>query len=175
MIEAALEESGESLQVVYEAPLALQADTPLAEALATLQGFAQKISTMGHPCVALSIPVDSMDFPLAELLPVLDLSLPLVFSFTIELDDTQVSRLYPLFQEYGVGLGWSGAKGAESLQLGTVALTIIRGTIEIRPLRCVIETMLAKTSRQQHVVLIFQDEPPAVASMRNAAVMLDLF
>ena len=174
-IEAALEDCAESLQVVYEAPLVLQADTPVAEAVSLVHDLVEQIGALAQPCAALSIPADSADFPFGEFLQVLDVSIPVVFCFATGLADTQASHLYPLFKEYAVGLCWTGGAGEEALQFGPVALTIIRGPLEMRRLRGVIETILATTSQEQHSILIFQDEPPDIQSMRNAAVMLDLF
>lgn len=175
LIEAALEDSAESLQVVYEAPLVLQADTPVAEVVSILHAFAEQITTIGHPCAAVVIPADSADFPFAEFLQALHISIPLVFVFTADLDGMQSTKLHSLFKEYDVGLCWSGGAGAEVLQFGPVALTLIRGPLEMRQLRSVIETILSETKGGQQSILIFQGQAPAIESMRNAAVMLDLF
>ena len=175
MIELALEDSAESLHIVYEAPVVLQRETAVAEAVSTLEAFARQIIGSGHHGAAVVVLVKGVDFPFGELLQGLDITIPLIFAFAADMDSAQCAVLLPLFKEHGVGLCWSGGAGAEALAFGPVALTIIREQLDMRQLRGVIETILSRTTAEQDSILIFQGEPPDLELMRNAAVMLDLF
>ena len=174
-IEEALEDSAETLRIVYEAPVILQHETVVTEVLSTLDVFTMQNINNERQGVALVIPANSVDFPFAELLAHLDLTIPIIFSFAPEVGSEQIASLEPMLKDYGAGLCWNGGDNAEVLQLGQVALTIIQQQLDMPQLRKVIETILANTSAEQESVLIFQGEPPAIDLMHNADVMLGLF
>ena len=74
-----------------------------------------------------------------------------------------------------IGWCWHGVGSAESLQQGKLAVTRIHSQQDNpRQVRQWVETALASSSDQRRSVLVFEGEPPDIAIMRQAQIILDL-
>ena len=164
-----LEESDDSLRMIVEWPAQGAGQQQVAAAQKAVELLAQRV-------MAIMIPVESditeSDYTIYKELAA---SYPVCFDVTLE----QRAQLLPWLAEHFANDDYSVCWRADlnfkqDLEFGTVAITRTFGNIAPKDLRVLLETMIAATNPERHMVLIVEGEPPSMQLLTNASIILDL-
>jgi len=134
-----------------------------------------KIAGFGARCAGLLVRINlEMEVTAVKaLLDVLDTAWPICLDFGD--DNTPADTLLPLLRERRIGWCWHGDGSADGLALGSLAVTRIRNEqSNPRQIRHWVETALRNSTEQRQSILLFEGEPPDIAAMRQAQIILDL-
>jgi hypothetical protein len=90
-------------------------------------------------------------------------------------DNGPGDTVLPLLRERQIGWCWHGEGSAEGLAQGALAVTRIHSKeANPRQIRHWVETALMNSTQQRRSILLFEGEPPDIAMMRQAQIILDL-
>lgn len=173
-IEAWLEDSSESLQLLAEIP-ADYLRLPEQEAVSAINGFLRRLSILGEHCLGVSLPLAEPVSALASLIEQLDRRRPLCLDVQADMPAAYAKLIQKICDQCRVGIIWHGHGAADCLAKGPLSVTrLAEPEISLRQLRTVVETILDQSRPEQTCVLIFDGNSPDLEAMRQANVILDL-
>lgn len=146
----------------------------IAQTAAAIQLELDRIATLGERCIGVILCCDARTevAALEAMLDVIGNSWPVCLEFGT---DHPAEDLRRVLAERDTGWCWHGVGSAEGLKLGNLAVTRIRSQQDNpRQIRQWVETALASSTDQRNSLLIFEGEPPDIAGMRQAQIILDL-
>jgi hypothetical protein len=145
-----------------------------ANTVEELQLQLERIVGFGERCVGLLL-VTSLyteEIALNELLEVMTNFGSLCLDFGAYRPDESVKQS---LRQRQIGWCWHGDGSAEGLSEGLLAVTRIHSKdANPRQIRRWVETALASSMPQRQSILLFEGEPPNIAVMRQAQIILDL-
>ena len=167
-----LEESDDSLRMVCEWPVeATQTEINQAR---------QGITAISKRVLAVLIPL-SAKVSETELAIYKELAgkYPLCFDVVTEQRDSLLPWLAENFNGDDYGVCWRADQAnKQDLTLGSVSVTRISdepsNMVAPKELRTILETIVAETKSDRHMVLIVDGEPPSMQLLTNAGIILDL-
>ena len=167
--EAAVSQWCEDTDVSFRFVVEITANT-----VEELQPQLERIVGFGDRCVGLllatSLYADAT--ALKELLEVINSSGSLCLDFGADKPDAAVKHL---LHQQQIGWCWHGDGSVEGLSLGSLTVTrIYCQEANPRQIRQWVETSLASSTQQGQSILLFEGEPPNIAVMRQAQIILDL-
>jgi len=139
-----------------------------------LQGELDRIAGFGERCagILLRTSLGTEPTPVSTLLDMINSTWPICLDFG---DDEPDDTVLPLLRERQIGWCWHGDGPAEGLAKGSLAVTRIRDKeTSPRQIRHWVETALLYSTEQRQSILLFEGEPPNIAVMRQAQIILDL-
>lgn len=158
-----LGDSGDSLKIVCE-----------FTSLAQLQSNQQRLALFGSRCSGIVCKVNIADFSVEDMAILQAVGLPVCVDIG---GDEQALGLELQSQliAHHIGLVWHGVNVPPEFHHCPLVLTRVNSQdMDMRKLRQVVETLLSQTDPEQTVVVIFDGEPPDIATINNTVVMLDL-
>ena len=139
-----------------------------------LQPQLERIVGFGDRCagILLATSLYAETITLNELLELINHLDLLCLDFGVDNPDATVKQLLGQRQ---IGWCWHGDGSAEGLSEGSLAVTRIHSKdANPRQIRHWVETALASSTQQRQAILLFEGEPPDIAMMRQAQIILDL-
>jgi hypothetical protein len=145
-----------------------------ANTLEELQAQLDKMNGFGERCAGILLHTDLSTEVTAinALLNTIINDWPICLDFG---DDRLDETVLELLRERQIGWCWHGDGPADGLTQGSLAVTRIRSKeAKPRQIRHWVETALAGSAEQRQSILLFEGEPPNIAVMRQAQIILDL-
>ena len=167
-IETWLEESDESLNFICEWPAGAK-QTLIAQAK-------QGIEILSDRVLGILIPLNSK-VDEAELVIYKELAkqYPICFDIAEQQRDVILPWLEQVLDENEISLCWRGEPAnKQDLAIGPIGITRIDGEPDPKALRNLMETLVAASQADRHMVLIVDGKPPSMQTLTNAGIILDL-
>ena len=145
-----------------------------ANTVEELQPQLERIVGFGDRCVGLLLATRlyAEVTALKVLLDVINNLGSLCLDFGADKPDAAVKQL---LHQRQIGWCWHGNGSAEGLSLGSLTVTRIHcNDANPRQIRHWVETALASSTQQGQSILLFEGDPPNIAVMRQAQIILDL-
>lgn len=134
-----------------------------------------KITGFGARCAGLLLRINS-DIGITAIKALLDVfndARPICLDFGD--DNAPADGVQSLLRERQIGWCWHGDGSAAGLALGPLAVTRIRSyQTGPRQIRQWVETALRNSTEHRQSILLFEGEPPDIAAIRQAQIILDL-
>lgn len=170
-----LEDSNEGMRIVCEIP-AVMTHAEISESIGAINEFIEELRVMGDQLLAIILPVSGEQPELEKLVKGINSPVPVCLELSRGSNDSQLQAVRRRCEQNHWPLVWKGEEDAAGLGYGEIAIArIATSGMDLRQLRVVVETMLQKTTLEQSCILIIEGDPPDIATIRNANVILDLF
>ncbi len=134
----------------------------------------RRIDAIGDRCVGILLrtSLNSEVATLNSLLDSVEAFSPLCVDFG---NENPADSVLQLLRSRQVSCCWHGIGGPEGLMLGSLAVTrIITRDVNPRQIRHWVETCLTAGGQHRQTILLFDGDPPDIAVIRQAQVILDL-
>jgi len=164
-----LEESDDELQFICEWPAMGATQSEYQHAQHGMEILGQRVVGVLIPIAAMPSELDwQYIYGIAE-------QQKISFDLSPELRTAFMAEIGQRLPEIKYGLCWDGKQETHGdIQSGTMGICRIEGDREPKELRLLMETMLAASDGQRHLVLIVDGAPPDMKLLTNAGIILDL-
>jgi len=145
-----------------------------ADTVEEVQHQLEKVAGFGERCVGILLytSLSAEGAAISALLDEINSAWSICLDFGGDRPDEIVLQL---LRERQIGWCWHGDGPTEGLTHGSLAVTrILRKEANPRQIRHWVETALANSAEQRQSILLFDGEPPNIAVMRQAQIILDL-
>ncbi|MDH5446918.1 MAG: hypothetical protein OEY52_15330 [Gammaproteobacteria bacterium] len=170
-----LEDCTDELKLICEIPKQLISQS-IEDSIDVINNYISSLSVLDGYLLAVVLPVTEINEELSTIIEQIHCPVPLCLDVADSLSSSHDKTAQKICAQTHVSLVWHGNDEPIGFELGKMAMTRIDGSkLDMRQLRDVVETILNKTSLEQTCVMIVEGEPPDLATIRNANVILDLF
>lgn len=171
-----LEDCNDELGFVCEIPGSLLALTDRDKVISSINEYIEKLLVLQEHLLAIILPVQKMSASLEAIINEINSPVPVCIQLNNETVAEESMSIQKMCEKNRWPLVWQGNGDAAGLGYGSIAMSRINThDMDMRQLRDVVETILRQTTLEQTAVLIIDGEPPDIAMIRNANVILDLF